>query len=89
MCALPTKAGAAALSIVPIILLLIAFNTDAHYFQLLGIALCTSLITSVLFFIYGVKAGLKWMLAWGLFFVLMMPIANLAFWILHLRKAGR
>ena len=74
------------LSVVPVVLTGIPLiSLEVPFFPFLITAVIMSLLISATYSVLGLKAGMPWMLIWMLAFVVLLPISNVVFWLVHRR----
>ena len=75
------------ISIVPLVLLVVSVYVNSLYFGYLVCAgIAGSLLLSLWYCIVGFRAKVPWMLVWMFAFVLLLPFANIAFWLINRRR---
>lgn len=83
--ALPSWLGV--MSAIPLVLLMVAIAVhDIPFFYSLGVVVILSIGLSVVFSVLASRRRFRFMIAWWFAFVIFIPFANIAFWLLHRKK---
>jgi len=78
------------LSLLPLAVTLLALNVSTLPFEYMaGAAIASSLLLSVWYGVIGFSERVPWMTVWVLAFVLLLPFANIAFWLMYGRRQRR
>jgi hypothetical protein len=74
-------------AVLPLVLAVLATYDQTLPFEVLaGIVIAGSLLLSLCFCVVGFKERWPWMLAWPFVFLLLLPFANVAFWLVYRRR---
>ena len=76
-----------ALSLLPLVFTVLALNVSSLPFEYMaGVAIASSLLLSVWYSVIGFSERVPWMTVWVLAFVVLVPFANIVFWLVHGRR---
>jgi hypothetical protein len=76
-----------ALSLLPLVVTVLALNVNLLPFEYMaGAAIASSLLLSVWYSVIGFSERVPWMTVWVLAFVVLVPFANIAFWLMYGRR---
>jgi hypothetical protein len=76
-----------ALSLLPLVVTVLALNVNSLPFEYMaGAAIASSLLLSVWYSAIGFSERVSWMAVWVLAFVVLVPFANIVFWLIYGRR---
>lgn len=70
-------------SVLPVVIPLGAVALGLKLQPFVALAGTMSLLVSACFLVVGFRAGTRWLLIWGISFLILMPFSNPAFWLVH------